>query len=104
MVFRNRNRSVLERRKRTASVEPGRSDETIDGSTRYVLDERSTLRNSVGCIVLRQAQEFALARCHEPGPQAIFRCRMPSVVAMEKAMQENLDASLRPGTQTRGEG
>ena len=50
-------------------------------------------------IASRQAQELALARSHETTAQAIFRPRVPGIVAMVESVQEYLDAILGPRAQ-----
>src|SRR5947209_19826504 len=97
MILCDGNGGFLERFTGTLSVKPRRGHEAIDGTTDDPFDQRSTLRDPLPCLGTRKTQELSFACRHEARAEAVGGADVVRLVAVSEAMEEHLNALVRPG-------
>jgi len=103
MIFCNRDRASAKGLDRAGTIEPSWGDKSIDPATDHVFDQASAADDPLHRVLATKPKKFALARGHEPGAKSLAGPKMVAVVAMGEAVQEHLDALVRPGSQAAGE-
>jgi len=103
MIFGNRDSTFGEGGPGAFAIEPCRGDETVDAPADHIFEQRSSFRNPAGRILEREAKEFAFSCGHEPGAKPVGLAVMSRLIAVEIAVQEDFDPTIRPGAQTRRE-
>src|SRR6476659_10306138 len=102
MIFGDGDRLIVERFESSLSVQPGGSDEAVDRPPSHIFDERASAADSSQGFGFRETEEFALRGRHEGRTKAVGGSFVPAVIAMEKAVEEHLDAFIGPAAQPRG--
>ena len=104
MILRQREAGILQRRARALRIQPGRRDEAGGGAAGDVLDQRLAAAHADQRLGMAEAQKLAFARGHVLRLQRGGGAGMGAVVAVRPAVDEHLDALVRPATQARREG
>lgn len=104
MILGNLDPTFGQGRAGAITIEPCRGNETIDAPADHVFEQRSTLGYPARRIPEREAQEFAFSSGHQPSAEAVGLLLMSGLIAMEIAVEEDLDSRIRPGAEACREG
>jgi hypothetical protein len=96
VIFREINPRFAKRFERSVTIEPCGGYETVDPPADHILEQSPPLGNPPASFLLSQPKELSLASRHAAGAEPIHCTFVPSFVAVEKAVQENLNSAVCP--------